>query len=668
MTEIVWGLSGVNVAEAARRQKPKAISYTGCWTCRERHVKCDERPEACRNCERSKYVCAGYGLRLRWPTDKQGSRAGPVGRRRQTVGLKRQRKVPPQASWATPGIGTFSDESPSANSPQSLLSTPEILIASPPKQHPSVQTPKQVELCSPTQPHHEGVSPLADGSTAIEYSFSSCRSSSTPSCEICPTILPSTIAFCAGTPDSCPTTYLPDIVSGQSVDLLDPVIELVPSQHHGQPGHGFKEQSLLWSSALLGGSPSQAIHDMPLITFGDSATTLLLYHYTNYMVSLMQPVSHHNNPFKNIYLRLALGGCQALQSSQTSSQNSLARISVFHSVLASAAVNLRSLTLDQASYFYQLACYHRREALKAARDALADKSSSYKELMTAILSLVSVDIVDGGMHDHWIHLEAATKLRNSQLKSRVIGLQTRQLNAMCKMLGLFARTALYEPDGTPWPGFVATTGDTSFDDLWPSIEFIYGITPFLAKAILKNHELASYLAYYKKDYPESLVEACEAFHDELLSWTIDSEAFSTINADDGPALVVAKAQATAFYNATLIYHYRTIQQCERQEQRKEQKEVLQAMNQAEDLKAQSRRLGYWAAPITWPAFISSCEAVGEERKQWAMWWDRVQRYGLANYAGQKSLIHQIWARQDDEECKTDWREILFDMNVRIIPV
>ena len=296
------------------------------------------------------------------------------------------------------------------------------------------------------------------------------------------------------------------------------------------------------------------------------------------MINLMQPVSHQSNPFRNIYLPLALAGSQALQSSQSSSHDTLARISVFHSVLASAAVNLQSLTSDQANYFYQLACYHRREALKAARDALTDKSSSYKELMTAILSLVSVDIVDGGIHDHWIHLEAATQLRNSRQKSRIIGLQTRQLNAMCRMLGLFARTALYDPHGKPWPGSIATGDDSRFEDLGPSVEFIYGITPYLAKAMFNNHELAAYLDYYDGDYPESLVEACESFHDELISWDIDSEGFSTLSLEDGPSLGVARAQVTAFYNAILIYHYRSVQRCHREELESEQREVLKAMN------------------------------------------------------------------------------------------
>ena len=240
---------------------------------------------------------------------------------------------------------------------------------------------------------------------------------------------------------------------------------------------------------------------------------------------------------------------------------------------------------------------------------------------------------------------------------------------MCGMLGLFARTALHDLAPKRWMGSVDVLENGTLDDLCPSIESIYGITPFLAKAILKNHELALHLAYYSQnDRPESLLEACEALYDELTAWSIESEEFATINAHDGPALAVAGAQATAFYNATLIYHLRTIQQCNRAHLRGEQQKVLEAMNRAEDLKTWHQRNTYWAAPITWPAFIASCEAVKEDREAWACWWNRVQTYGLANYAKQWRMVRQVWTEQDIADDGTDWRKLLFDMGVRIIPV
>ncbi|EXF78815.1 hypothetical protein CFIO01_01654 [Colletotrichum fioriniae PJ7] len=63
---------------SSRRQK----TSTGCWTCRERHVKCDEQRPACRRCVAGKFACQGYGTRLTWlsPTETGTSKSG--GRRR----------------------------------------------------------------------------------------------------------------------------------------------------------------------------------------------------------------------------------------------------------------------------------------------------------------------------------------------------------------------------------------------------------------------------------------------------------------------------------------------------------------------------------------------------------------------------------------------------------
>lgn len=153
-------------------------------------------------------------------------------------------------------------------------------------------------------------------------------------------------------------------------------------------------QALYQPPELMTPAEQQDLCEMALATFGDSDAALLFQHYTYHMVCLMQPISHRHSPFKNIYLRLAIQGSREVAYGQAASPGSLARRSIYHSVLACAALNIQSLTLDIASHFHRLACYHRSEGLKAARDALADKSSSYKELMTAILAMVSVDVSD----------------------------------------------------------------------------------------------------------------------------------------------------------------------------------------------------------------------------------------------------------------------------------
>ncbi|EPE32810.1 Zn2/Cys6 DNA-binding protein [Glarea lozoyensis ATCC 20868] len=57
------------------RTKPRVTSktslkrtFTGCWTCRSRRVKCDERIPSCTPCEKFGQACAGYAQSLVWVT------------------------------------------------------------------------------------------------------------------------------------------------------------------------------------------------------------------------------------------------------------------------------------------------------------------------------------------------------------------------------------------------------------------------------------------------------------------------------------------------------------------------------------------------------------------------------------------------------------------------
>lgn len=118
---------------------------------------------------------------------------------------------------------------------------------------------------------------------------------------------------------------------------------------------------------------------------------MLIHHYASHMVHLMQPISHQANPFEKIYLPLAIRG--SLDLEQRASPNTLCspRVAICHSLLAAAAHNLESLGSGEED-MGAAASYHQQKALVTLRTALASRESGYKDLMTAILALVSVDV------------------------------------------------------------------------------------------------------------------------------------------------------------------------------------------------------------------------------------------------------------------------------------
>jgi len=51
---------------SATHHRPRTHDFTGCVTCRERHVKCDLGQPLCNNCLRLNIPCEGYVRKYSW--------------------------------------------------------------------------------------------------------------------------------------------------------------------------------------------------------------------------------------------------------------------------------------------------------------------------------------------------------------------------------------------------------------------------------------------------------------------------------------------------------------------------------------------------------------------------------------------------------------------------
>ncbi|KPM33917.1 hypothetical protein AK830_g12656 [Neonectria ditissima] len=60
-------------ADSTQARKPRTKTFSGCWTCRAKHVKCDETRPSCTRCQRSGVGCEGYGVRLSWTSVRDPS-------------------------------------------------------------------------------------------------------------------------------------------------------------------------------------------------------------------------------------------------------------------------------------------------------------------------------------------------------------------------------------------------------------------------------------------------------------------------------------------------------------------------------------------------------------------------------------------------------------------
>ncbi|KAM0290829.1 hypothetical protein ACHAO9_004752 [Fusarium lateritium] len=230
---------------------------------------------------------------------------------------------------------------------------------------------------------------------------------------------------------------------------------------------------------------------------------------------------------------------------------------------------------------------------------------------------------------------------------------SKRLNELGAFLALLTDTVSFEPSSSPWGNdddSVASERGTLQSS--ESFEYTYGITKTITLVIDQGCRLSKHLIRFRQGsehLPDDFLEACEELGNTLESWRFETEAINFCG--DELSTSVFPNYAKAWHGAALIYYYTCIQGIERADLQQEVNNVGEYMNSAEDLKAASKNP--WQersmAPITWPAFVASCNALKDRRGIWERWWTRVLCYNLGNMSKQRDLVQKIWGILDEAE-------------------
>ncbi|KJR83601.1 Zn(2)-C6 fungal-type DNA-binding protein domain containing protein [Sporothrix schenckii 1099-18] len=667
----------------AASSRLKSLTFTGCWTCRTRKVKCDEREtNGCGVCEGAGLACAGYEVRLCWVTTGRDASQREKSYQRPSQRLRQQKSQNHAPSLPGPRRRGLLHRHTGP-----VLSDDDIMKA--------LTTLDTMDGATRT----ETIGPFAifqaDGFKGSLEGKEEERLQDTDN-------LPKTAS---ATEDI--TTML---------DAALPAIDLDadPGKTHIDPSECVNPSSPI--DNVVDTSPHLGL-SMPLLR--DSQTAHLLYHFTNHVAELLQPVHHPGNPWRTTYFSFALEGCPELWLAQTTaSPTSFASQSLFHSLLSAAAFHLRNAT-DGSVGYHRLALQHRIKALQALNAATLHPTNQQLYLihLTAMLSLVTVDTMAGEDSDFPVHLKACYQLKKPAgfLDQELVdggGSANSQIYSICRFLTLLARTTSPVIVARPWATdeekeggknssgepATATFNVPNFRDSERAVEYMYGITPALGNMLAKTCQMAEHLAYYQQMAQacpgvrilRTLQQACAALGDELAAWTVDDEPFRLIEDDENEAgqhtmREIARCQARAFHGAVLLYYYRTLQTYGLHDRRAapvsvdvhSQVQIIWAqLTTAEDLKD-----AYYArfhgglkrtAPMSWPAFIAACEAAPADRPLWVVWWERVNGYRIGNFARQWQIIQDVWQLQElaglQGHGRIGWREALARTGKLVLPI
>ncbi|KAL6401126.1 Fungal transcriptional regulatory protein, N-terminal [Ilyonectria robusta] len=678
---------------SVRPSRQRGMRFTGCWTCKARKVRCDERPLACGNCEKRGISCGGYDIRLQWMSDPFAQPSTPAasssqGRRRIMLDKSSGRRFRMQEineflstidkdaeSMLSSRKGPFSTfpTKPGCQDVTETSQTPHQKHTS--VSNRSVESPHDWECDEVDLDHHtpgmqlQALSPNSALPLIINTpDWSAITSQDFDSAVIQPNNT-ADVEGCADRPNTSP-------IAASDNDNLT---ESSPSVSYGYNARDHSMAVLPMSPSPLPESISLPIQHIRSSLFGDTEADLLMHHYMIHVADVLQPILHTQNPYRRIYVPTALEGA-CIRASDHKMTNAKPHSALYHALLASAAYHLWNCDKAQRKY-QEMGAEHRYRALHSLQAAVNSPTpgSDHQILLMAMLSLVSIGVMSGDGGDIMVHLGGIKQLRDSRRRWRIVSGETRQLNQISAFLALMARTTCFVISPSPWIGNYHELSYTE-DAVIKSgscFEFMYGITSNTAAAIQETCRLAEFLAQFdnqeEASIPDDLLAACEGLGDRLLSWTLESEKMASIPASDGVMLTIFKHQASAWHYAALVYYYRRIQRYDTSDLVREIKLVTDHAHAAEDakvtLKSNSTNI---MAPITWPVFIASLNAAESQRDACRAWWERIQHYGIANIQTQWDMVQRAWEREDEMQQKgfgtRDWTAVLGDLGTHIFPV
>ncbi|KAJ4110318.1 hypothetical protein NW768_012078 [Fusarium equiseti] len=177
----------------------------------------------------------------------------------------------------------------------------------------------------------------------------------------------------------------------------------------------------------------------------------------------------------------------------------------------------------------------------------------------------------------------------------------------------------------------------------------------------------------KEDLPDDFLESCEELGNKLQSWRFESENMTSFHGSGDFRMAVFSQQAQAWHAATLVYYYTCIEDVGRADLILEVDHTAAYIQVAEDIKSTPEAVGEGEsmAPITWPAFIASCNATSDRRDVWKRNWERMLCYQLENVGNQWEIVQQIWKILDAAESQgkyLSWTEAYGMVGINILPV
>lgn len=465
-------------------------------------------------------------------------------------------------------------------------------------------------------------------------------------------------------------------------------------------------------------SPVPMSFSQDVADLAPSVMRALLDHYQSNMMSCFTPLHHEKPPWKILHLPCAISAYGELTLLGHSNN---AKTTLLFAILAMSAFNLKHLQTvsGEADHWQSIAEVYREKAKSRLKLCLLDedgkqKKAKYKEVLMALLSMVTVCVVSGQMQEARCYLLDAERFIYMQsLKKHKRSRKVNMLHSIYLYLRVIEEST-FTPVSDSQPFLAdhtcAITEETPsaicrYPSLWTDrlklssnmdsrdmvdletrlvkfpadqdeptmFEQIYGIPESLFRLISHATHLADAVRRSRYTYPsgmsQELAQQAKLLEAKICDWKNPYRLLAKVQTlvVYGPTESSDKIEVRtdllfdfleAMHSALIIYFYRRVRDMNAIAL---QHWVGRTIHHLLEHERKKNKHGDTSAYVAWPGFIAACEALDPaHREQIAAFMFRAgQQSGMGMFDTASDVASRVWAARDDTgSLDVSWSDIL----------
>ncbi|CAI7566215.1 unnamed protein product, partial [Penicillium manginii] len=610
-------------SDNVKAPKIRTKTFTGCWTCRGRRVKCDDERPACRRCLRSGWVCQGYGLRLGW-SQSPGTRS----HRRQIWSETPQSTLDLSSAAVTALLAELDGCSAEGRAQQR---GPFSVFSAASSGSDNEDVDEGLSLHNEPSPLCQVAEEEFDSRNARSFENALEIGGETTS-GIDDPVLP---VRSTGPLSRTQSIESPSVSSGsltQANYAKDNVTGSINKQHASK--YDRRRKPLLpGSSPPTDLSFMMAINPIQL----PRPETELVHHWVVFLSGSMMLIDTPDNPCRTIFMPMALKGLD------TPSTESNIHLSIFHAICASSSFSLFHLRRD--SRYQSLAMHHDQLALRHLRYNLQKARRLDEPTLAAVLSCITAEAMSGRRGRWRAHVAGGLGLLENELNGGWVRGPTAS-RLLQSYLSLSSLCNL--PMSTQMMSLL-----NGPSELRHYLERSHGITAPLVQLLAQMTTMNT-----------SKAEISTSDLDELELQLLLN--FPSLSDPDAPGSTTIQHALNSFYYATIIYFKRTLRHAPLGDVQELVEKAVQELEAVDFLKNDKGGCAY-----NWASFVVAAECQRPDlQSRMLVSFDKKAKNGIENAMILLEIVKTLWDRRAQAGSGVDihWQEIAKETDFDIMLV